>query len=119
MGGPYYIPRDDLKGEGRIFFIFSTKALIYTVIGGIIGLIFFSVFSAINLSIVGIVILAILAVIGFVIGTFKIPDTQGLELTRKAGGEKIDDIIVRYIRFKMRKNKIYLISEEEEENEWS
>ena len=36
----YEIPRN-YKGEGRILFIFSTKALIYTVIGAAIGLIFY------------------------------------------------------------------------------
>lgn len=30
--GTYMIPRNT-KGEGRILFIFSTKALIYTVVG--------------------------------------------------------------------------------------
>lgn len=116
MSGPYYIPRSDVKGEGRIFFIFSTKALIYTVVGLLLGLVFFFIFSTINLTVVGIVIVAIFALIGFAIGTFKIPDTQGLEITRKAGGEKIDDIIIRYIKFKARKNKIYILKDEEDEN---
>lgn len=31
--GTYMIPRDT-KGEGRILFIFSTKAMIYTAVGG-------------------------------------------------------------------------------------
>lgn len=117
MPGPYYIPRSDVKGEGRILFIFSTKALIYTVVGGLIGLIFFYIFSAVNLTVIGIIILVILALLGFSIGTFKIPDSQGLELTRKAGGEKIDDIILRYIKFKKNKNKIYVYTEEETKDE--
>ena len=33
MGGPYQIPRN-YKGESRILLIFSTKALIYTAVGG-------------------------------------------------------------------------------------
>ena len=36
--GTYYIPRN-VKGEGRILFIFSKKALIYTTIGAGIGLV--------------------------------------------------------------------------------
>ena len=39
MGGPYYLPRN-VKGEGRILFIFSTKALIYTAVGATIGFVF-------------------------------------------------------------------------------
>ena len=31
--GTHMIPRDT-KGEGRILFIFSTKAMIFTVVGG-------------------------------------------------------------------------------------
>lgn len=117
MGGPYYIPRSDVKGEGRILFIFSTKALIYTVIGIIIGLIFFYIFSAIGLTPVGIGFIAFFAILGFSIGTFKIPDSQGLEITRKTGGEKIDDIILRYIKFKRNNNKIYIYTEEEKKDD--
>ena len=36
----YYIPRN-YKGEGRILYIFSTKAIIYTAVGVGIGLIFY------------------------------------------------------------------------------
>ena len=36
----YYIPRN-YKGEGRILYIFSTKAIIYTAVGAGIGLIFY------------------------------------------------------------------------------
>ena len=37
--GTYYLPRNT-KGEGRILYIFSTKALIYTVVGLGIGAFF-------------------------------------------------------------------------------
>ena len=37
--GTYNVPRN-VKGEGRILFIFSTKSIIYTAVGGTIGLIF-------------------------------------------------------------------------------
>ena len=49
-------------------------------------------------------------------GTFKIPDSTAFELTRLVGGENIDDIILRYIKFKKRKNRIYMTKEEGENN---
>ena len=113
--GTYNVPRN-VKGEGRILFIFSAKSLIYTCIGGGIGLIFYLIFKLLNLTMVGIVITLILALIGYVIGMFKIPDTNGLEITRKTGGENIDDIIKRYIKFKNNKKKIYVYTKEENKN---
>ena len=80
--GTYNVPRN-VKGEGRILFIFSTKSLIYTCVGAGIGLIFYFIFKMINLNIVGIVITLIFALLGYAIGMFKIPDTNGMEITRK------------------------------------
>ena len=42
-------------------------------------------------------------VIGFSIATFKIPESPNWEITKKNGGEAIDDVIIRAIKFKMRK----------------
>ena len=39
--GTYNLPRN-VKGEGRILFIFSTKGLITTCVGGAVGLVFTS-----------------------------------------------------------------------------
>ena len=100
----YNIPRN-VKGEGRILYVFSTKALIYTFIGIAIGFIFYLVFNALKLQTVGIIILAIFGLIGFVIATFKVPDTTAFE---KTGGENIDDVIRRAFKFKMEHNKVYL-----------
>ena len=105
--GTYNLPRN-VKGEGRILFIFSTKALIYTFIGAAIGLIFYLIFNLIGLSFVGVIIICILGLIGFVIGTFKMPDSTAFEITKKTGGENIDDVIRRFVKFKMQKNKIYV-----------
>ena len=80
--GTYNLPRN-VKGEGRILFIFSTKSLIYTLIGAAIGLVFYMVFSLVKLSIVGIAMILILGLIGFSIGTFKMPDTNAFEITKK------------------------------------
>lgn len=110
--GMYMIPRDT-KGEGRILFIFSTKALIYTVVGGLIGMPFYYLFKYLKMSMVGIIMISILALLGFSIATFKVPKAEGLKIGKLVGGENIDDIILRYIRFKMKKNKIYITKEEE------
>ena len=114
--GTYNLPRN-VKGEGRILFIFSTKSLITTCVGGAVGLIFYFIFKIFNLTMVGIVITLIFALIGYAIGMFKIPDTNGLEITRKTGGENIDDIIMRYIKFKKNNKKIYVYTKEENTNE--
>ncbi len=111
--GPYLIPRNT-KGEGRILFIFSKKALIYTTVGLIIGYLTYRLFSIIGLGVVGIVLLVLLSLIGFGIGTFKMPNTNAFEITKKTGGENIDDVILRAIKFKLRnKNKIYVYTKEE------
>ena len=112
----YFIPRNT-KGEGKIFYIFSIKALIYTVVGIAIGAIFYFILNMFGLGMVGIIIMGILALLGFIIATLKIPDTNGIELTRKAGGQSIDEIIIRYFKFKMNKKKIYVYKQEGTEDE--
>ena len=113
--GTYNLPRN-VKGEGRILFIFSSKSIIFTSVGAGIGLIFYFIFKILNLTMIGMVITLIFAAIGYVIGMFKVPDTNGLEITRKTGGENIDDVIKRYIKFKMNKKKIYVYTKEENIN---
>lgn len=110
--GTYNLPRS-VKGEGRILFIFSTKGLITTCIGGAIGLIFYFIFTALNMGMIGIIITLICAAIGYAIGMLKVPNTNGLEITRKTGGENIDDVILRYIKFKTNKKKYYVYTKEE------
>lgn len=105
--GTYNLPRN-VKGEGRILFVFSTKALIYTVVGIGIGFIFYLIFSLVKLNIVGIIAMVILALLGFAIGTLKVPETNAFEITKKTGGENIDDVIKRAIKFKMNNKKIYV-----------
>lgn len=102
----YYIPRN-YKGEGRILYIFSTKALIYTAVGVGIGLIFYFLFNLLKLTTVGIIIAIFLGFLGFVIGTFKVPEIKKFELSKKNAGENIDEVIKRWIKFKREKNKIY------------
>lgn len=114
--GTYLIPRD-LKGEGRILTIFSYKALAYTVVGLVIGYVFYFIFNLISLKTLGIIIMAIFALIGFCIGTFKMPNTKTFEITKKTGGEKIDDVLLRFFKFKMKKNRIYIYTKEGGKNE--
>ena len=113
--GTYNIPRN-VKGEGRILFIFSTKSLIFSAIGAVIGLPFFIIFGALKMTIVGIIIVLVLALIGFSIATFKIPEIGSLKTTKTVGGQKIDDVIKRAIQFKRKGNKIYLNTKEEKNN---
>ena len=116
-GGPYNIPRNT-KGEGRFFYVFTTKALIVTsVMAGMAYFIFKLIGDLINFSSLGIICAGIFGLIGFAITSFKIPDSNNFELTRKAGGEYIDQIIIRFIKFKMRKNKIYTFFTEEKRDE--
>ena len=110
--GTYNLPRN-VKGEGRILFIFSTKGLITTCIGGGVGLIFYGIFGALKLKTVGIILTLICAGIGYAIGMLKVPNTDGMEITKKTGGENIDDVIMRYIKFKANKKKYYVYTKEE------
>ena len=110
--GTYNLPRN-VKGEGRIFFIFSTKGLITTCIGLVLGLIFYMIFNMLNLKMVGIIITLVFAAIGYAVGMLKVPNTNGMEITRKKGGENIDDVIMRYIKFKTNKKKYYVYTKEE------
>ncbi len=112
--GTYNLPRN-VKGEGRILFIFSTKALIYSLIGVAIGLIFYFIFKTIGTSFIGVICVCVCGLIGFIIGTFKVPDSTAFEITKKTGGENIDEVIKRAIRFKMKKNRIYVYKQEEVE----
>lgn len=114
--GPYYIPRN-VKDEGRILFIFTGKSLIYTGIGAIIGLIFKFIFSALGMGLIGMILIAVFALIGYAIGSFKVPNMGSFAFTKKVGGEAIDDIIVRAIKFKKNNNKIYVYEEEDTKDE--
>lgn len=112
--GTYNLPRN-VKGEGRILFIFSTKALIYTFVGGGIGLLFYLLFKVIGMGLVGIILAIVFGLIGFSIATFKIPDSNAFKITKEAGGENIDDVIKRYIKFKLAKNRVYVYTESKRE----
>ncbi len=107
----YEIPRNT-KGEGRIIFIFSRKAFIWTAVGIVIGAIFKFIFKLLNLNMIGIIFMILFGVIGFIIGTCKVPETSAFEITKKTGGENIDDVIKRFFKFKREKGKIYVYDED-------
>lgn len=111
--GTYNIPRN-VKGEGRILFIFSVKSMIYTLIAGLVGLPIYFIFSILGLNLIGIIAIGICALIGFIIGTFKVPEIAALKFTKKVGGENIDEVIKRAIKFKKNGKRIYLYTKEEE-----
>lgn len=111
--GPYNIPRN-VKGEGRILYIFSTKALIYTLAGALIGGLFYLIFDAIGLTTVGLILVVIFGAIGFAIGTFKVPKIGSVKAVNDISGENIDDVIKRYIKFKSKKTKVYTLFTKEE-----
>ncbi len=111
--GTYNLPRN-VKGEGRILFIFTTKSLIYSAVGAGVGLIFYIMFRLMNLAIVGIVMVALCALIGYSIGMLKVPNIGVLKATKVVGGENLDDVIKRAIKFKQKRNKIYIYDDKEE-----
>ena len=113
----YNIPRN-VKGEGRILYIFSTKALIYTFAGAGLGALFYFIFSAIGMTLIGLFFIVLFGAIGFSIATFSVPNIKTFEITRKTSGEKIDDVIKRGIKFKMQKDKIYTLYSKEENKIW-
>lgn len=110
----YEIPRN-YKGEGRILYIFSTKALIYTCVGAGIGVIFFILMKMLGYTMIGIIITLFLGVIGYAIGTLKVPESTAFEITKKTGGENLDDVILRWIKFKKKGNRIYIYKDETKE----
>ena len=116
--GTYNVPRN-VKGEGRILFIFSTKAMLYTLAGVVVGLPFYFIFNVLNMMIIGMIFCVFFGIVGFGIATFKVPNSNAFKITKSAGGENIDDVIIRYIKFKLGKKKIYTyknIENSKEEN---
>ncbi len=110
--GTYNLPRN-VKGEGRILFIFTRKSLIWTAGAAIVGLILLMILKAIGLIKIGVILFLLLALIGFAIGTFKVPNLSGMKWAKINAGENLDDIIFRAIKFKQKKNKIYVYKGEE------
>lgn len=108
----HYIPRD-VRGETRILLIFTTKSLLTTGALGAVGLVLYFIIGYIlGLTMAGVILLVIFAIMGFLVGTIKIPKITGLPFTKNVAGDSIDEIVIRYIKFKMNK-KIYTYTKEE------
>ena len=114
--GTYEIPRN-VKGEGRILYIFTTKSLIYTGISGVVGLLFYFIFHAVGLTIVGIVVALIFAALGWAVAMLKVPEIPSLRFTTQTAGQNIDDVLKRAIKFKSKKRKIYVYTKEEDDGD--
>jgi len=103
--GTHLIPRE-VEGEGRILIVFTMKGFIGTLIGIGVGTVFYSIFSAINATLMAWVMLVLCGAIGFVIGQVKLPTSNSFDLLKKAGGDYIYEIIMKYFKFNKTK-KIY------------
>lgn len=110
--GTYNLPRN-VKGEGRILFIFTPKSLLYTVIGVAIGLVFYVIFSIMKLNIVGVIFVVLFALIGYGIAMLKVPNIGIAKTTKIVAGENMDDIIKRAVFFKKKKNRLYVYDDKE------
>ena len=107
----HYIPKD-LRGETRILIIFTVKSLITTAIFAGVGIIFFLIFNALQMKIVGIIILLLLALMGYGFGTIKIPRITGWRFTKNIEGDSMDEVFLRYIKFRGNK-KVYSYTKED------
>lgn len=64
-------------------------------------------------NIVGIILTIILALLGFVIGTFKMPKNERFEITKKAAGIGLDKVLIESIKFKLNRVKLYVYDTDE------
>ncbi len=108
----HYIPKD-LRGETRILVVFTVKSLMTTAIFGGVGAVIFLVFAALNMKIAGAIILVALAGLGYVFGTLKMKKITGWKFTKNIEGDSLDDVFIRYIKFKSNR-KIYSYTKEDE-----
>ena len=66
------------------------------------------ILNPIGIGMVGIIIMAILAILGFCIGTLKVPKIDKFKVTKQTAGENFDDVILRTFKFYKDKNRIYV-----------
>ena len=104
----YMIPRNT-KGEGKILMIFSKKSFLWTIGCATFALCtIYPICSIIKLGLIGLVSVLLFGLIGFIIGSAKMPNSQNFEILRKTGGEDIDEILIRLLKFKKGGKKVYL-----------
>jgi len=104
----YIIPRDT-KGEGKILMIFSKKSFLLTIGCAAVALVLiYPICAMLGAGLIGMISVLIFGLIGFIIGAVKMPESQNFEILRKTGGENIDEILTRLIKFKFGGKKVYL-----------
>ena len=103
--GSYAIPNNKLKGEGRFLLIFTTKSLIFTAAGALIGTPIYIILSILGQGTIGLIVIGIIAIIGYLTATIKFPSTTG-KVGRYLAGDTLDEVITKYIKFK-KSRKIY------------
>lgn len=104
----YMIPRDT-KGEGKILMIFSKKSFLWTIASAGVGLItIYPICAILGMSLIGMLGVLLFGLIGFAIGSLKMPNSNNFEILRKTGGEDIDEILLRLLKFKKGGKKLYL-----------
>lgn len=108
----YMIPREAVN-ENRFLF-FTPQAAIFSLVGFCIGLCFVFIFNFISsiaesqvFLYIGWGICLLIVGIGYLLGTFNIPETTAFDICKKTGGEPAYVIIKRAITFNKRK-KIYI-----------
>lgn len=113
----YMIPRNT-KGEGKILMIFSRKSFLWTIACAAVGLItIYPICAILGATLIGWGGILLFGLIGFIIGGFQMPNSQNFEILRKTGGEDIDEILIRLLKFKKGGKKIYLYYTGGNENE--
>lgn len=95
--------------------IFSTKSLIATSIGAAMGLaVYYFLRTIFGLGTIGLIIVLAFAGIGYGITTMKVPESGNFAITRKTGGDRMDDVLLRAIKFKQKGKRIYVYTKEED-----
>ena len=113
----YMIPRDT-KGEGKILMIFSKKSFIWTAAFALVAFVtIYPICCMFGSSVIGMIGILLFGLIGFIISSLKMPNSQNFEILRKTGGEDIDEILIRLLKFKKGGKKIYLYYTGGKENE--
>lgn len=98
----------DSKSETRLLVIFSLRALATTAIGIIIGL--FVGAMLMNVFSTALIVFSIVfGVIGFIVGTFKIPEIKRIPITKETAGMYSYEAVFEYLKFK-RRRKLYVYS---------
>ena len=94
--------------------IFTTKSLIGSAAGLVVGLVFYYFLKTLlGMGTVGLIIALVFAAIGYGITSIRIPENTTIPFAKKVGGEKLDDVILRAIKFKARGKRIYIYTKEE------